>query len=144
MERGLELAPANPDAMRDLGLALLFAGRTEEAIEFVERGRDLHPRPGVNFPLALGMAYTVLEQYERAITVLEEALILNPNSMHAALALAECNSALGRADEARQYVAKARAINPQITVDALMARVPFRDSSTTERLVGLLRQAGLS
>ena len=54
-ERALELAPNDPDALRDLGLALLFAGRTEEAIEFVERGRDLHPRPGVNFPLALGM-----------------------------------------------------------------------------------------
>ena len=94
-------------------------------------------------PLLGAGHYTVLEQYEQAITILEEALTLNPNSMHAALALAECYSALGRVDEARQYVAQALAINPQITVDALIARVPFRDSSTTERLVGLLRQAGL-
>ncbi len=142
-ERALDLAPTDPNTLRDLGLGLLFAGRTEEAIAFVERGMDLDPRPGVNFPLALGLAYTVLERYEQAIAELEEALTLNPNSMHAALALAECNSALGRGDEARHYVAQALAINPQITVDIFRARVPFRDPSTTERLVGLLQQAGL-
>ena len=142
-ERGLELAPTDPDALRDLGLALLFAGRTEEAIAFVERAFDLAPRPGVNFPMILGLAYSVQGRYEQAVPVLEEALTLNPNSMYAALILAECHRALGRMDEARRYVSQARAINPQITVDVLRARLPFRDLSTTERFVGWLRQAGL-
>jgi adenylate cyclase len=142
-ERAVELGPTDPDALRDLGLTLLFAGRTEEAIEFVERGRDLHPRPGVNFPLVLGMAYTVLGQYESAIAQLEGALALNPNSMHSAVILAQANAALGRMDEARQYVAQALAINPQITVEELRSRTPFRDASTAESLTDLLRQAGM-
>jgi hypothetical protein len=53
------------------------------------------------------------------------------------------NSALDRTDEAQRNVTQALAINPQITVDVLGTRIPFRDPSTTERLTGLLRQAGL-
>jgi adenylate cyclase len=143
-ERALEIAPTDPETLRDLGETLMFAGRTEEAIELIQRGMDLHPRPTVVFPLALGLAYTVLEEYERAIEVLEEALLINPNYGHTLLALAGGHSALGHMDEARQYVARALAVNPQMTVDVLASRLPFRDPSTTERLMQGMRAAGVS
>ena len=142
-ERALELAPNDAYTLRDLGEALIFAGRSEEAIRFVKRGMDLDPRYDDSFPLTLGMGYTVLERYDEAVTAFDEALVLNPNSVYTLLSLAGSKSALGQTNEARRYVTQALAINPQINVDLLSTRTPFKDPSTRERLINGLRQAGL-
>jgi adenylate cyclase len=142
-ERAVELAPNDSRALRDLGEALLFAGRTQEGIEFIKRGMALDPHYGVAFPLVLGMAYSVQERYDEALTVFEEALRLNPNTVHALIALAGCHVGLGNLEEAQQYVIRAKALNPQISIDLLKSRLPFKNPSTTTQLLEGARMAGL-
>jgi len=42
-ERAVDLDPANPSFMNDLGWTLLLAGRLEEACEVLERAMDMNP-----------------------------------------------------------------------------------------------------
>ncbi len=72
----LEQAPQNARAHANLGVALLDAGRTEEAIRELTTGMGLDPRDAL-IQLNLGAAYWQLGKPERAIYFIERSVRLN-------------------------------------------------------------------
>jgi adenylate cyclase len=150
-ERAIALDPNDANTYKDLAETLIFAGRPEDAIEHIEKAMSLDPHYPVTYPFTLGFAYTGLgfkngssEQYEKAITALKEAISLNPNFTGSYLALAFVYNETGREQEARNQVAQALNINPQLSLAAIRESVPFNEPAAKEAFLDALRDAGLN
>jgi tetratricopeptide (TPR) repeat protein len=50
----------------------------------------------------------------------------------------------GQEEEARNHVAQALEINPQLSVEALRGRIPFKDQGLPEAITDALRKTGLN
>jgi len=143
LERAIALDPNNADHYRDLGEVLMFAGRPEEAIGLVEKGMRLNPHYPVTYPFAMGTAYSSLERYEEAIAAHKEALTLNPFFFYSHVSLAAIYIGTGQEDEARYHLEEALKINPQLSLEVMSERLPFKDQAILEMFLAGLREAGL-
>ena len=92
----------------------------------------------------LGFNNDSVEHYEQAIPAQKEALSLNPNYLASHLVLASTYSDTGQDEQARYHLEQALAINPQITLQALKQRLPFKDQALLDELFDGLRRVGLN
>jgi len=111
-QRAVELDPISPLPVTQLGMALLGAGRYEEAEVALRSAADLGPTMFV--PLThLGLLYNHVGRTDEAITTLHLAMSMSGGRHPWTLcALAVCYSSLGKLGEARaiydEIVARAR------------------------------------
>ncbi len=84
LEKYIEMHPRTIWARHQLSLILYQLGRTDQAIEYLEKLMELDPENG-DYALALGsLSYDNKKQdFERAIKYLEKALEKKPNDHHA-------------------------------------------------------------
>ena len=82
-------------------------------------------------------AYLFKHQFDEAAVKLLLSIQDHPGFPHSYRALAACYAHLERLDEAREIVAKLRAITPQV----MPSDLPFRKSEDRELLVSGLRLA---
>jgi adenylate cyclase len=143
LERAIALDPNNADHLRDLGETLMFAGRPEEAIGLIEKAMRLNPHYPVTYPFALATAYATLERYDEAIAAHEEALDLNPFFFYSHVALAAIYSGTGQEEMSRHHLDEALKINPQLSLEIIGQRLPFRDQETKRLFLEGLRAAGM-
>jgi protein O-GlcNAc transferase len=108
----LSIEPAASEALRFLGIICLESGRKQEALEFLERARDLSPANG-DTRRNLGDAVLRLGRPAEAVTHFEAALEIEPRDAAAARSLGLCLRALGRRDEALAAFQRALAIRPE-------------------------------
>jgi tetratricopeptide (TPR) repeat protein len=141
-ERAIALDPNTALGYAELGLALTYAGRPEEAIGVIEKAMRLNPR-SVFFPVFLSFALHFVGRDKEAIATLKSALLRNPDYIDPHVQLAVIYSELGREIEARAEAAEVLRISPNLSLDILMQRLPFKDPATTERYLTALRKAGL-
>ena len=87
-ERALALNPNDPTAYRGLGNALNSLGRSGEAVEALQKAMRLDPHYAVYYSTDLAAAFRHLGKYEKAISVLKDALSRNPDWAHVYFELA--------------------------------------------------------
>jgi adenylate cyclase len=143
LERAIDLDPNDANGYADLAETLVWAGRPEEALGLIEKAMRLNPHYPVNYLFTLGFAYFLTRQYEEAIAAQKRALARSPDHLGIHLVLATIYSELGREEEARAHVAEALRTNPQLSLEVLRQRVPFKDTAPSERISDALRKAGL-
>lgn len=85
----------------------------------------------------------MMENYAEAIKAYKKALHLNPNFIFPHLCLAACYIATGNDDAARKAVAEVLKLDPTYSSDTFSLASPHKDPANTEKLINLLRQAGL-
>jgi adenylate cyclase len=143
-ERAIALAPNFAEGYAELGFILNWAGRPEEAIGLVEKAQRLDPHnPNFYYPLTLGQSYRLTGQYKEAIAAYKRTLQLNPNLPGPHAFLAVIYSELGQEKEARVEVAEMLRINPNVSLESIRQRFPFKDPRELERVLDGLRKAGL-
>lgn len=98
----------------------------------------------MNYPFTLGLTYALLEQYDKAIAALSESLTLNPFFFPSHVALAATYGMMGQDEEARDHLDEALKLSPQLTLDVLMERLPFKDEALPEQVLDALRRTGLN
>ncbi len=110
---------SNPNwihCLQNLGVALAYSGRIDEAIGYLEKARDLQPRaPGVR--VGLGNAYLRVNRFAAARKEFQEAL-RRRNDSNAHLGLAIAWAANDVPDYARRHLAAAVAKDPLVAVRA--------------------------
>jgi Tfp pilus assembly protein PilF len=112
--RALELNPSHAMAHNSYGVFLSFLGRTEEAIEQMDRAQELDP---LSPYIAVGAAWPYLyafpekRNYRRAIEVLEAVVETDPAFLNAHVNLAIAHSLLRQCDSARQEIDKSIALS---------------------------------
>ncbi len=143
LERSIALEPNRAYTFGVLGNALQYAGRPEEAIEWINRGMRLDPSYSDTRLHFLALANFQLGRYEDATEVLRRRIIIKPDTDISRVLLAACYGHLGLTDEAKIQWAEVFRINPDYSLERHMKNLPYKDPANTDRIVEGLRKAGL-
>ena len=104
---------------------MLFRSQPDMAIEHIENALRLSPRARVGPSLAhLGAAHFYARRFDQAVPKLLLAIQQDPGYPQAYRTLAACYAHMGRLDEAREVVARLRAVIPVVIPDARSYRNP--------------------
>ena len=141
MRRSVELNPNNAWNRADMGLVLTYAGRAEDALDYLTQAREIDPYfdPPWYWRQA-GQAYMVLHRFEEALEMFAHVPL---RTVRASAYMAACHARLGEADRARQYVAECLSARPEFSVRQFMSKEPFRNPADAAYLAESLRLAGL-
>ncbi|MGA7181418.1 MAG: winged helix-turn-helix domain-containing protein [Thiobacillaceae bacterium] len=131
------------DAFVTLAISTAYAGDPKRAIGLVGAGMKLNPHYGPTYRSALGLAYFLAGQYEKAVPVQKEAIDSDPEKIQLRLALAATYIKLGRQADAEWQVQEVLMIKPGFTLDKIERISPFQTDSELEAYKALLRRAGL-
>jgi TolB-like protein/Flp pilus assembly protein TadD len=119
-QQALALNPNDVGAETWYGLNLAAMGRIEEAVDLVQRAKEIDPlSPEIN--VVLGHLYYSGRQYEKAINVYRKVIQLNPNFARAHMRLGMtymAQHALG--DSIHEYEEAKRLAGPDPYVDGLL------------------------
>jgi adenylate cyclase len=141
----VELNPNFTWAHGDLGLALAFAGKAEEAVGPFNEAIRLSPRDPFCFLwfYLLGLATFLAGRYGEALEHLERSLRLNPSIPGPYRLRAACLSELGHIEEARAALAEFLRFVPGATITSIRAQLPLKNPDDFERYARALRRIGL-
>ena len=142
-EKTIALDPNFAAAHAGLGLTLHYAGRSEEAIELINRGMRLDPHyPDIRLHW-LAQANFQLGRYEEAIDLLKRRLIRKPDTDISRVLLAAIYGHLARKEEAKAEWVEALRINPDYSLQHRKQILPYKDPTDFEKIVDGLRKADL-
>jgi len=138
VDRALMLNPSYARGWFLSGVLRVHAGQPDLTIEHVETSLRLSPRERMGAPRSLlGRAHFFKRQFDKAVPELLLAIQDDPGSPNAYRTLAACYAHMGQLDEAREIVAKLRAITPLI----VPSDVQFRNPEHRELFLSGLRMA---
>src|SRR5215207_2898290 len=125
--RAIELNPNSAEAHSQLGRALAFAGRDEEALAEAQLSVRLSPRgPQLAlFTPVIGLSHWVAGRYDDAIAFLSEALKARPEFQGAQRALCVSLANAGRLQEAQKVLALLIRQQPGLSIAWVKQNLPF-------------------
>ncbi|MBW2428234.1 MAG: tetratricopeptide repeat protein [Deltaproteobacteria bacterium] len=142
LHRAIKLNPNNSESHALLGWVLLWSGQTDEAIQALEKTIRLDVRSKqVVFLFHLGLAYYLEGQYQKAVAVLEEGVVQDPDYIGYHIGLAATYAQLGRTADAEREAANTLQRNPFFEVG--FYGTAFRNPDDREKIRAGLRKAGL-
>jgi adenylate cyclase len=125
VDRALALNPNYARGWHISGVLRLRGGQPESAIERFEAALRLSPRSPVGSTLfAMGFAHFLSRRFDEAVPKLLLAVHADPSFALAFRVLAACYAQMGRLEDAREIVARLRAITPVVVLDASFLRIP--------------------
>ena len=142
-EKALALEPNDITSHLAMGSALIYAGRPQEATNFIKKAMLLDPH-NIALPLYyLGLAHFCLGKLDEAASFCERALTHNPELMTSAIVLAATYGNISRDQEAENMLKKLLKGERFIPdIQAIMYRFPFKDFEVSDRFAGGLIKAG--
>jgi len=139
MDRALELNPSFALGWQWSGWLRLWAGYPDIGIEHFETSMRLNPLQGRADPyLGIGMGHFFARRFEDAAATLLLSLQEGPSWAPTYRFLASCYAHLGRLDEAREAVARLRALTDEVVPSA----AHWRNPEHRELFLSGLRLAG--
>ena len=131
------------DATAQLGLALRYASRCEEAVSMLEKASRLNPFPPTWYFNGLSGAYYCTGRYEEAIVACKKALHIQPRNFNAYEQLSAIYVALGQEEKARAAAAEVIRLNPKFSVEQRFKSSLWKNREVKQRYYDALRKAGL-
>jgi adenylate cyclase len=123
VDRALALNPNFARGWQISGILRMWAGQPDIAIEHVDAALRLSPRARVGNSLSvIGTAHLISRRFDEAAPKLLLAIQQNPTNPQTYRVLASCYAHMGRLDEAREIVARLRAITSVVIPDASYLR----------------------
>jgi type IV pilus assembly protein PilF len=106
-ERGLSLAPGDPDLNHNYGVFLCFTGQEDESIKYFMKAvqNPLYPTPWRSYTAA-GSCSLRKNRLKEAEGYFTRALQIEPNEPGALLQMGQLRYKQGNLDEARRYVSR--------------------------------------
>jgi adenylate cyclase len=118
-DRALALNPNYARGWHISGTLRLFAGQPDIAIEHIEAAMRLSPRARIGPSLlVIGAAHFISRRFDQAVPKLLLAIQEDPSFPPQYRTLAACYAHMGRLDDAKEIVARLRAITPVVIPDA--------------------------
>jgi TolB-like protein len=125
VDRALALNPNFARGWYASGVLRLWAGQPDIAIEHLEAALRLSPRARIGVPLFnIGLAHFVSRRFDEAVPKFLVAIQEDPTFANPYRYLAACYAHIGRLDEAREMVARLRAITSVVIPDLSYLRNP--------------------
>jgi len=142
-EKTIVLNPNNALGYLLLGLAFTCSERPNKGIECLKKAIRLNPNPQCYYLCALGDAYRISGQYEKAIVMFKKALDRSLDDIQSQAYLTAAYVASGQEKNARAAAKEVLRIDSDFSVDRFAKRRPFKNPADRERLIDELRKAGL-
>ena len=144
VQRAVALNPNNISVINLAAVAHIRAGDLDKTIALGTRALELSPGSPMRyvFMTQIAAAHNAIGRYEAAVDFAKRAVELEPDYVPCHLALAIGYAQLGRLEEARQEVAAAVQLRPDVTIATAMVdrmRFPERVANWVEGL----RKAGM-
>jgi adenylate cyclase len=142
VDRALVFNPNYARGWHVSGTLRLWAGQLESAIERMETALRFSPRARIGQSLAaIGRAHLLSRRFEEAILKLILAIQEDPSFPNPYCSLAACYAHMGRLDEAREIVARLRAVTSPVVPGVTDNISHFRNPEHRELLLSGLRLA---
>jgi adenylate cyclase len=140
---GAELNPNDAMANNCYGAHLAWVGRSEEAIERLNRAMSISPRDpwAFEFRVSMAWAFFAAEDYEHALEWADRAIQRGPNWRAYQVAAASL-AYLGHPERARTALRELLRLQPNLTVEGIELFFAPADADFRDRLIGGLRKAG--
>ena len=142
-EKTIALNPNSALGYWLLGVAFTFSERPEKGIEYLKKAIRLNPLPQSYYFHAMGLAYWMLGQYDKAIAMFKKAIDRSPDSIIANTLLTAAYISSGQEENARTAAKEVLRIDSDFSVDRWAKARPFKNPADIERLIDELRKAGL-
>ena len=144
-DQALRLNPSLAFIWAFSALTYCYIGNPKGALERLERYRELAPTHlyASYFENAFTIAYTFNGDYERAVLVGRRVVKANPDFVAGYKPLIASLGHLGRRDEAKLYVSKLLALEPDFTVEVFARHYPFKKVTDRRRYTKGLLLAGV-
>ncbi len=136
--KSILLEPNNARAYSALGEHLTWAGRPDEAIELIQRAIRLDPEGTIFYNWNLGHAFWLAGRADEALAEFAAVIEREPNWMPARAFLAAIHAERGELDEARDQMRAIRQIAPDVSIDVISARLPYRRDEDLARVLRAL------
>jgi adenylate cyclase len=142
-EKTIELNPNSALGYWLMGLAFTWLERTDKGIEYLKKAIRLNPKPQGYFLFALGLAYWMSGQNEKAIAMCKEAIDKAPYYILPRAFLTASYMSSGQDANAHAAAKEILRIDPDFSVEQFVKNRPFRNQAGRKRLIDALRKAGL-
>jgi adenylate cyclase len=145
VERAVKLNPNDAEVMIIAGIANVQCGSVDQALAHFNRVLRLSPADPYAFVTLTGIAHAqmIRGNYPEALTHAERSLAVNANYDASYWMLIAANAQLGRMNEARAWLARFRALTPDVTIARIKAGQADRDGTRMSSILEGLRLAGL-
>ncbi len=143
-ERAVLSRPSCHGAYAAKANILNYLGRPTEAIELAKSAIRHTPAHPTFYPAILASAYYGCDRNEEAIAAVKEALKRDRDNLDALLVLAGANAALGQTEEAHRATREVLKVKSEFTLEEFAESQPYKDPRTLERVITMLRGAGLN
>ncbi|MCK5365589.1 MAG: hypothetical protein KAR22_21585, partial [Gammaproteobacteria bacterium] len=141
-EKALALNPNQADVMGMISLNMAFAGRAQEAVDWIEKAKRRNPHHPVWYDWNGSFAYYMARDYDKALLGAKRTLTVYPKSISVLRILAATYVEMGNMEKAKEVAQKMLEIDPNFTLSG-MRNVPLRRKADRERYFGALAKAGL-
>jgi TolB-like protein/class 3 adenylate cyclase len=122
-----------------------FIGQQDIAVEHLERAIRLSPvdpqRPGMQASIAC--AHFAAGRFDIASTTAKTAVLEQPSNFMATIAASAANAMTGNLDVARNAMKRARELDPNLNLQKIRSRLPYKQQEIVTRWEDALRKAGL-
>lgn len=126
-----------------LATFLIYGGRPQEAIGYINQAIRLSPLFPTRFLYTSALAYFQCGNYEQAHDAASQTITRNNNHIGGRIILAASCSALGRLDEAKAHAMELLSANPGFTSSKFLDSPKFKEPGFGDSLAANLRKAGL-
>jgi adenylate cyclase len=141
--RTIEVFPDYADGYAVLAFISSYSGRYEQAIEALERAKQLNIQISGVYLGVKGRILFLMGRYPEARESLEKSIELNPGFDRTHLTLAAVLVRLGQLDDAAWSVEEALAITPEITLAKERSEANYLHEADLENYLDALREAGV-
>jgi len=125
VDRALALNPSFARGWYISGALRTWAGQSDIAVEHLKASLRLSPRARIGASLStIGAVHFLARRFDEALPKLLLAIQEDPGFPQAYRYLTACYAQMGRLDDAREIVARLRAITPVVIPDASYLRNP--------------------
>ncbi|MEP1199075.1 adenylate/guanylate cyclase domain-containing protein [Tateyamaria sp.] len=142
--RSVDLDPSNAEAHFALAYYLVTSGQAEKAVEEARLSIKYNPMfANCNYYETLGISLYLTNQYEAALSVLEDGLARFPHYDGLYQWSAATCAQLGRIEEARLHAQEYMSLKPGVTLKKLAERLPYKRTQDLQHMFDGLRKAGI-
>jgi adenylate cyclase len=146
-KKAINSGPSNALSYLLLSQALRFAGKFEEAIAFGEQAMRLSPYSPVWYLLVLAPAYIEAEKYQKALSILENAIDRSQKGefppSHVLPLLVITYIRLTRIERAKSYASELLNLDHNFSAELYTEALFYKNPNFRERMVNDLIVAGL-
>jgi len=142
--RWLEIEPNSAEAYANLAALLQFGGEPERVEGLIEKAKRLNPFYPFYYTLYVGQARFTMRRFAEAAAIIKRSVAHHPESLPGQFCLAACYGQLGELALARDALAEARRISPDLSMARVRAIAAYRRPADLDLLVDGLRKAGLA